>query len=720
MNATILKNRAKRHSSQQADDTAKNGDSSNGPLFQREDWTLFRNLSTLGQKAGVHQEAIPRLILKELADNALDETGTCRFGETEDGWLYVEDDGEGLPGSDSDIASLFSVSRPLTSSKLLRRPSRGALGNGLRVVAGAVLASDGQMVVKTRGRKLRLRPRDCDGGTDVENLEPWDGRGTRVEVLLGDSLPVEEDTFEWAYRAIRLTRGETYKGRTSPWWYDSDSFYELTQAADRQTVRELVAGFEGCSGAKAGKLAAAFSGRPCASLSREEVEELLSKMRDASGQVKAERLGALGPQLCPDAGYSREVGEFEVEAARGRLPAQILYVVEVWASEAEEPQIDFHINRTPITAEVGMSRCFKDKTQYGLSGCGLSDEHHRTALPIKAGKDREFWIVVNVTTPHMPITTDGKAPDLLVIEGPLQIAAEKAIRQAKRRQPANGRQTTQREIIVDSLPAAIAKASGEGQYRYSLRQLFYAVRPSVLSELGIELNYGYFGKVVTEYEAANGCDVPGMYRDGDYDLAGFAVGAVERGELLSGENVAAGDVVLGLASTGIHSNGFSLVRRIVEDFKLDYAAPAPFAADQSLAEALLTPTRIYVKSCLAAIAEGGVNGLCHVTGGGILENLPRVMANGTRAVIDTGAWQAPAVFPWLTGLGGMADEEMARTFNCGIGMIVVTEADAAKAVSACLADQGESVFEIGRIEASGGDDAPEVQLTNLEKAAWRG
>ena len=215
-------------------------------------------------------------------------------------------------------------------------------------------------------------------------------------------------------------------------------------------------------------------------------------------------------------------------------------------------------------------------------------------------------------------------------------------------------------------------------------------------------------------------EMPGMYRDGDYDLAGFAVGAVERGELLSGENVAAGDVVLGLASTGIHSNGFSLVRRIVEDFKLDYAAPAPFAADQSLAEALLTPTRIYVKSCLAAIAEGGVNGLCHVTGGGILENLPRVMANGTRAVIDTGAWQAPAVFPWLTGLGGMADEEMARTFNCGIGMIVVTEADAAKAVSACLADQGESVFEIGRIEASGGDDAPEVQLTNLEKAAWRG
>ena len=123
------------------------------------------------------------------------------------------------------------MSRPLASSKLLRLPTRGALGNGLRVVAGAVLASDGKLIVKTRGRALRLRPRDSDGGTDVEHLGAWNGTGTRVEVLLGDSLPIDEETFEWANRAMRLTGGESYKGKPSPSCYDADSFYELMQAA---------------------------------------------------------------------------------------------------------------------------------------------------------------------------------------------------------------------------------------------------------------------------------------------------------------------------------------------------------------------------------------------------------------------------------------------------------------------------------------------------------
>ncbi len=227
-----LKNRRKQQCSRQADNNAKTGDSSDvGTIFQREDWTLSRNLNTLGQKAGVAQEAIAKLVAKELTDNALDNTAACQYGATEDGWLYVEDTGEGLPGSDAEIAALFSVSRPLASSKLLRLPTRGALGNGLRVVAGAVLASDGKLIVKTRGRALRLRPRDSDGGTDVEHLGAWNGTGTRVEVLLGDSLPIDEETFEWANRAMRLTGGESYKGKPSPSCYDADSFYELMQAA---------------------------------------------------------------------------------------------------------------------------------------------------------------------------------------------------------------------------------------------------------------------------------------------------------------------------------------------------------------------------------------------------------------------------------------------------------------------------------------------------------
>lgn len=206
-------------------------------------------------------------------------------------------------------------------------------------------------------------------------------------------------------------------------------------------------------------------------------------------------------------------------------------------------------------------------------------------------------------------------------------------------------------------------------------------------------------------------ELPGLYADGDYDLAGFAVGAVERADLLDGGAIAAGDVVLGLVSDGLHSNGFSLVRAVIADFGFDYAAAAPFAPRQSLAEALLTPTRIYVRSCLDAIAGGGVHGLCHVTGGGIAENLVRVLPGGVRAEIDGTQWPVPAVFRWLADVGGIASAEMLRTFNCGIGMIVVVAPDAAAAVTARLQAAGETVHAIGRIVADPDAAAPVVDVT---------
>ncbi|MGA2033924.1 MAG: hypothetical protein ABSG68_16880 [Thermoguttaceae bacterium] len=485
-------------------------------LFKREDWTLFRNLSTLGQRAGVTQEVLPALVLKELVDNALDAAGQCGYGRTEDGGLFVEDEGDGLPGTDAEIAALFSVARPLSSSKLLRLPTRGALGNGLRVVVGAVLASGGELTVKTCGRALRLRPCDADGSTTVEHVEPWKGQGTRIEALLGEALPVDDSTFQWAQQAEAMATidGQSYRGATSPWWYDSDSFYELTQAAGAWPVRALVESFAGCSGARAGKLAADFAGRPCDSLGREEAEMLLAAMRGVSREVNAKRLGAVGLQYQPAAGYAREAATFQVKPARGTMPAVVPVVVEAWASPADRPSIVFYVNRTPITAEINVSRCMDDKAAYGLVGCGLSSEHRNTACPVKAGRGREFSIVVNVTTPHMPITTDGKAPDLSVIERAIRAAIEKAIRGAKRKNAnGNGRQGTQTAIITNALPTAIEKASGDGQYRYSLRQLFYAVRPYVLNALADEPAYNYFSRVVADYERNQGGDLPGMYRD---------------------------------------------------------------------------------------------------------------------------------------------------------------------------------------------------------------
>lgn len=192
-------------------------------------------------------------------------------------------------------------------------------------------------------------------------------------------------------------------------------------------------------------------------------------------------------------------------------------------------------------------------------------------------------------------------------------------------------------------------------------------------------------------------EMPGVYRDDDFDLAGFAVGAVERGAAIDGRGTAVGDVVLGLASSGIHANGFSLVRRIVERSGCALAEPAPFASERSLGEALLIPTRIYVRSCLAAVRAGGVRGLAHITGGGLLDNIPRVLPDGLACVLDAAAWPLPPVFRWMQRQASVPWLEMARTFNCGIGMIVIAAADRAEAVRQAMLDAGEAVSVVGEI-----------------------
>ncbi|PCI37803.1 MAG: phosphoribosylformylglycinamidine cyclo-ligase [Rhodospirillaceae bacterium] len=232
-------------------------------------------------------------------------------------------------------------------------------------------------------------------------------------------------------------------------------------------------------------------------------------------------------------------------------------------------------------------------------------------------------------------------------------------------------------------------------------------------------------------------EMPGMYGGGDYDLAGFCVGAVERDQVLTGQDVKDGDVILGLASNGLHSNGFSLVRNVVSNAviggtaetkmeaavrdhivdraRLAYEIEAPFAPGQKLGEALLAPTRIYVKSCLKAIKAGGVQALSHITGGGILENIPRVLPDTLAAEVDAASWDMPPVFSWLQKEGNIQATEMARTFNCGIGMAVVVEADRAAALKAIFESEGETVFEIGRVvPRPEGNEG--VVLLNADKA----
>ena len=195
-------------------------------------------------------------------------------------------------------------------------------------------------------------------------------------------------------------------------------------------------------------------------------------------------------------------------------------------------------------------------------------------------------------------------------------------------------------------------------------------------------------------------EMPGMYAGDDFDLAGFAVGAMERGRGLP-SGVSEGDVLLGLASNGVHSNGFSLVRRIVKGHGHSWDDACPWA-DNSFGQALLTPTRLYVRGAVNAIRAGALHGLAHITGGGLTENVPRVLPEGLGAEVDLGAWELPPVFAWLAEKGGFAEPELLRTFNAGIGMVAVTPEVSAEAAAAAFAEGGHQVFRIGRVVA--GDD----------------
>jgi phosphoribosylformylglycinamidine cyclo-ligase len=200
-------------------------------------------------------------------------------------------------------------------------------------------------------------------------------------------------------------------------------------------------------------------------------------------------------------------------------------------------------------------------------------------------------------------------------------------------------------------------------------------------------------------------EMPSMYPEGEYDLAGFAVGAVEKSKIIDGTKIVPGDVILGLASSGIHSNGFSLVRKIIEVANPDLNAEFD---GRTLADALIAPTRIYVKPLLALMANMEVKGMAHITGGGLVENVPRVLGDHLTAILDSTTWTMPPLFKWLQEHGGVADAEMHRVFNCGIGMVVIVSADQAQAAKAQLEAAGETVYQIGHIRAREGNEHPTI------------
>ena len=212
-------------------------------------------------------------------------------------------------------------------------------------------------------------------------------------------------------------------------------------------------------------------------------------------------------------------------------------------------------------------------------------------------------------------------------------------------------------------------------------------------------------------------ELPGLYQGGDYDLAGFVVAAVGREKLITGDKIEAGDVVLGIASSGVHSNGFSLVRKIVESEGLNFQSTTPFEArEKTLGKALLTPTRIYVSTVLPLCQAGLLKGLVHITGGGLLENIPRVLPAGLGVNLNASAWDLLPVFKWLRQAGKLSDDDLARTFNCGLGMVLIVSPAQAAAARHAMANAGEEVYTIGEVVKQNGDEI--VQISNTAQA-WR-
>jgi hypothetical protein len=476
-------------------------------MAERPDWALFRNIDGLQQKAGVPAALLRRLVLKELADNALDAGSHIRAGASDANTFFIEDDGPGLDGGPEEIASLFSIRRPMRSTKLLRVPQRGALGNGLRVVAGAVLASEGSLVVTTRNQRIVLCPQADGSTTVVEVTAAARPVGTRIEIGFGPALPFDDEALMWARSADAMANeGSTYEGKTSPHWYDPVQFQELLLAYGSSPLRGLIAQLDGCSGGKAGEIvsAAGLDRATCESVSRQQAKTLLEIACNAARNVTPERIGCVGRDAFPDHKHTIERGYALLGSESPK--AQIPFVVEAWAEKTGEKgdiEISMSVNRTPITGEIGAYRN-ADKLVV-IHGCGLA--HRFQGAPRKGG----FDIHVNILTPYCPITSDGKAPDLKPFLKQIGATLTAATKKAQRDAPKE-RRLSQKDVVLENLDQAIGNASGNGEYRFNERQIFYQVRPIVLEETGQPLQIGNFKAILTDYENDNG-EIEGMYRE---------------------------------------------------------------------------------------------------------------------------------------------------------------------------------------------------------------
>lgn len=468
-------------------------------FFETEEWTLFRSLERLKLTVGIPENDFVKMAVKELVDNALDSGNKCEVGMSGADGFYVQDNGDGLPGNNNDIATLFSVRRPLRSTKLLRLPTRGALGNGLRFVVGLIIAYEGSLKVMTRGRILQLNPRFEDGYTEAKEIGVYSEGGTRIEITLPNLD--QSDILKWAELAVHLAgKGIQYKGKTSPHWYDSNAFFELIKASPSQlTIAAFLKEFDGCN-AKAAEISKTYRGMHISKLDKDNSQLLLSKMKEVAKVVSPLRLGF--------------VGELDDKEAYFKVPwstkDDIPCVIEAWASRSHKNNITCFVNRTPLAYEIWPTET--DRTFF-IHGCNLH-------VTITGTPKFQVSIWINIITPYMSIQSGGKQPNLYPLTEPIEKAVQGVFKILNRKDSEERKQkrqqenpTTQKFAIITNLADAIKKVSDDGRYRYSIRQLYYVMRPIIAQTTSKELQYKYFTDVVASFENTQRKDLTNIYRD---------------------------------------------------------------------------------------------------------------------------------------------------------------------------------------------------------------
>lgn len=445
-------------------------------------------------------------------DNALDIAGDCEFGELPAGvGFFVEDAGHGIDGGERGVANLFSIRRSLTSTKRSRRPTRGALGNGLRVVTGAVLASGGSIMVHTRRQQYYLIPQHS-GETQITAIGNSDVDGTRIEVTFGPELTsLPDHVFAWASIAQMMARAEKQKPsaeKPSLHWHDEDSFAGLLRdVGHEETVRQFLQKFDGFSGNRASEVAGEFLGKRCNELSRGDAAKLFREAVRAVERPSHNALGRVGPLRGWQRSKNSSIDGY-VRVGHANIP----YRIEVWVRAARKPSATICINRTPTPAEVELDLSIQDGAPaWTVAGAGL---HHWFE---RKGK-KNFEVLVNIQCPKMPLTSDGKSPDLLPAVDELcqllKSAADMVGRQTTNKVTGAGTAKTIKSVILGNLHQAIHIASHGGRNRYSQRRLFYAIRPTYQREFdGAEPNWQTFTAILRQHERQEGHDLPGIYRD---------------------------------------------------------------------------------------------------------------------------------------------------------------------------------------------------------------